>query len=215
MAAAYAVAHTSLTGRTLNIEYTATDNHGSGKHAPKATVHELGMADISVTAGGPVVSIENVLVSISESNELNITTAGRWSVGAKLTAYPFAKLNQAKRLLDIKIVALYDADRDVVAPHGIIGQSWDGDDYKVDGNTDHSKAYATESTTAAQAEGAIEGNYLDYKVGSPFSVDFKYSRFAAVRAAPRNISALKGSKHLRGSYLGKAEATHADPTLVV
>ena len=35
-------------------------------------------------------------------------------------------------LLDVQLNPLYDADHDVVAPHGLIGQSWDGDGVGVD-----------------------------------------------------------------------------------
>ena len=43
-------------------------------------------------------------------------------------------------------------------------------------------------TTEAQAEGAIEGDALDYRVASPFATDWRFSRFSAVVAAPRSAS---------------------------
>ena len=55
---------------------------------------------------------------------------------------------------------------------------------------------SNELTTEAQAEGAIEGMGDDYKVADFFGTDFKYKRFDAVEAAPRNISTLSGAKRV-------------------
>ena len=53
---------------------------------------------------------------------------------------------------------------------------------------------SNEITTEAQAEGAIEGSGDDYKLDDVFGTDFKYARFNAAAAAPRNVSALSGPK---------------------
>jgi len=55
---------------------------------------------------------------------------------------------------------------------------------------------ANEITTEAQAEGAIEGSGDDYRVADLFGTEFRYSRFAARKAAPRNISSLSGAKRV-------------------
>ena len=55
-------------------------------------------------------------------------------------------------------------------------------------------ARASAITTEAQAEGAIEGSGDDYKLDDVFGTDFKYARFNAAAAAPRNVSALSGPK---------------------
>ena len=67
------------------------------------------------------------------------------------------------------------------AAHGLIGQSFSGTAPRV-GNLDH---YPDEGvfTTAAQAEGAIEGSGEMYQVRSPFSTDFAFSRFGAPSSA--------------------------------
>jgi len=79
-----------------------------------------------------------------------------------------------------------------IAPHGVIGQSYDGSGQAVEGNIDEYPD-ASLFVTYAQAEGAIEGSYSDYALASPFSTDFKYSRFdAAAPVAPRNVSRLTG-----------------------
>ena len=49
--------------------------------------------------------------------------------------------------------------------------------------------------SCAQAEGAIEGTYMDYVVHSPFSTAFKYARFDATASIEaRNVSLLSGAK---------------------
>merc|ERR1719145_49291 len=63
---------------------------------------------------------------------------------------------------------------------------------EVDGKIDEVKA--GETTTAAQAEGAIEGSWEDYIVSNKFATDFKYSRFGLAKAAPRDVSKLSGTK---------------------
>merc|ERR1712060_103524 len=109
--------------------------------------------------------------------------------------FPFPKLevNKGKVLLDIEVLPLYDADSDVVAPHGIFGQAYDGDLVGVDGKLDTDRSAIT--TTTAQAEGAIEGTWRDYKMESAFATDFKFSRFDSVAARPRDVSKLTGRKH--------------------
>jgi len=64
---------------------------------------------------------------------------------------------------------------------------------------------------SAVAEGFIEGNAKDYEISQndPFSSDFKYSRFDAVFAGTRNVSALTGDKFVHSTPMtakGIAEA---------
>merc|ERR1719326_2303601 len=118
----------------------------------------------------------------------------KWRFSASSSPYPFGKkeVNKDKVLLDVAVQPLYDADADVVAPHGIIGQAYDGDELAVDGKIDGDKS--GESTTAAQAEGAIEGTWEDYIMATPFATSFKYSRFDATAAPHRDVSKLTGTK---------------------
>ena len=81
-----------------------------------------------------------------------------------------------------------------VAPHGIIGQSFDGSQLAVTGKQDQ-YTDAPEFTTSAQAEGAIEGNYTQYMLAAPFATTFAYDRFGATtHVAPRDAKALSGFK---------------------
>ena len=64
--------------------------------------------------------------------------------------------------------------------------------------------------TKAMGEGAIEGVASDYAVNSPFSTNFKFSRFGANKADPRDVSKLVGAKRatskpaLAGAYNDEA-----------
>jgi len=118
----------------------------------------------------------------------------RWLVEASSKPWPNSKLNPGKALLDVKMSALYDADKDVVAPHGLIGQSYDGDGVGVSGKLDNYTAALSEVTTNAMAEGAIEGVAADYEMFDKFDTAFKYSRFDAVAAKPRDVSKLTGAR---------------------
>ena len=108
-------------------------------------------------------------------------------------------------------------DAEPVAPHGLIGQTFDKDDVAVDGALDDytgvptpgGKPGDTYVVTKAMGEGAIEGVAADYEIplSAPFTVDFKYSRFHAREAAPRNISALQGKR--RKVYKAKGVPAYA------
>ena len=77
-------------------------------------------------------------------------------------------------------------DETVLKPHGILGQSFDGDERPRMGALDvyPDKSVAGEFTTKAMAEGAIEGAASDYALATPRATAFNYSRFATSRALP-------------------------------
>jgi hypothetical protein len=78
--------------------------------------------------------------------------------------------------------------------HGVIGQSYRGgarrdgalDAYGVEGTPERadSDGQLPPLTTAAQAEGAIDGVYTDYQLDAPFSTSFRYSHFDAKPTQP-------------------------------
>jgi len=91
-------------------------------------------------------------------------------------------------------------------PHGLIGQSWDGDAIGVSGQQDEYKKdslYTVNGrtyeamTTKAMAEGAIEGSGDEYAVKAPHDTDFEYSRFDMMKddlCDPRKVIELTGKK---------------------
>ena len=90
-----------------------------------------------------------------------------------------------QRRFDVQIQGVYPQPD----AHGIVGQSYREGIAKVDGKMDeYAVEMATASadsdgmlptlTTAAQAEGAIEGVYTDYLMPTLASTHFKYSRYS-------------------------------------
>ena len=85
-------------------------------------------------------------------------------------------------------------------PHGVLGQSWDGDDVGVDGKRDDYTYLADHPVviTTAMAEGSIEGNASEYALREKFdALSFVYGRYA--RSAndlcpPRDVTLLKGRR---------------------
>jgi len=187
---------TMLTGKIFKIEFAASAS-------PPYAVHvrdEAGTIVKSVTHGSGSFVYENLVVSVREKKHgvfgshgaMALINTGRWMVEAASKAFPNAEQNPGKALLDVQLNPLYDADHDVVAPHGLIGQSWDGDNIGIDGAQDDYKW--SEVTTKAMAEGAIEGVASDYEMEDKFATAFKFSRFDAVKAAPRDVSKLSGAR---------------------
>jgi len=194
----------STRGRSVRIEFTPNK-------MPFAPVvyDDTGKAH-TLRAGEPPITADDVSASVSESGHnsqvLELRTAA-WKVEA--TARMIARsVVLRKRQIDLWLVPLRDPlapdpqTGTVVAPHGLIGQSFDGDNIAIDGKKDHYRELwwrqtsfkANEITTEAQAEGAIEGSGDDYKLDDVFGTDFKYARFNAAAAAPRNVSELSGQK---------------------
>ena len=100
-------------------------------------------------------------------------------------------------------------------PHGIIGQSWDGDDRAVDGAVDD-YTYRPNNpviTTKAMAEGAIEGTAAQYVLKEPHDTSFVYSRFdqkTEDTCASRDVNKLVGKKTHRlskGSVAGSDDSS--------
>lgn len=137
--------------------------------------------------------LHNVSMQLSAAHLFSLSN-GQWLVEAKSRLYPYrkAKLNLKKKRLDISIRPLVSLDSQPVAPHGLIGQTFDGDSKMVMGKLDNYNVKGNFIRTEAMGEGAIEGIAADYEVAEPFATAFKFSRFGAAHAPPRNASLLTG-----------------------
>ena len=114
--------------------------------------------------------------------------------------------------MNVEIKPTYAVDYDAVAPHGLLGQTYDRDNLEVNGRRDdYSRlddgrpaasrtGVGGDVTTRAKAEGAIEGRLDDYRVRSDFATAFRFSRFDAASAPVRNASALGGSMGRRHAH---------------
>lgn len=84
----------------------------------------------------------------------------------------------------------------VVAPHGLLGQTWDGDDVGIDGAQDDYEHSGVEVWTKSMAEGGIEGDAKEYELASKFSHEFKFARYdATAYTPPRATARLEGKRH--------------------
>ena len=193
---------TNETGRIVTISYNAS---ASAAVPNRALVHVSGSKTAMwVGHGSRPFKIENVRVEMHEKKQAGMGRRGSWHGMALIVSngmwrtnvwnkpFPNFVANPGKALLNIHIEALYDADSDHNAPHGLIGQSYDGDGQAVNGKVDdYSEA---EVTTEAMAEGAIEGAASEYKMKSKWETSFKYSRFDTLAAPHRDVSKLFGEK---------------------
>eukprot|EP00316_Scyphosphaera_apsteinii_P000385 CAMPEP_0119301860 /NCGR_PEP_ID=MMETSP1333-20130426/3567_1 /TAXON_ID=418940 /ORGANISM="Scyphosphaera apsteinii, Strain RCC1455" /LENGTH=957 /DNA_ID=CAMNT_0007304057 /DNA_START=71 /DNA_END=2944 /DNA_ORIENTATION=- len=195
MSAAYWVVRTQK-NKMIHIEYNTTGK-GAAIYEDKTT--PIVLAD---EQSGEFVR-DNLHVQFVEKNKLRVKTE-KWEMAATKSPFPFQNLNKGKVLLDVEIAALYDADSDIVAPHGIFGQAYDGDQLAIDGAMDTERD--TETSTKAQAEGAIEGTWTDYKMESKFATAFKYARFDATSAKPRDVATLTGIKRSAGKSRSAGKA---------
>ena len=199
----YAI-RTARTGRQLQVFFHARDPRRAiiteGCTAPYCR-DAPGGRRLELADGGPPLVIENVRMTLDRKN-LRLGN-GQWLTSAKSTRfYPHLR----KLRMDVLIKATYQERRDPVAPHGLLGQTYDRDwvgligrldDYSsLDSGerTESRTGVGGEVTTRAHAEGAIEGNASDYRMASDFATAFRFSRFDSIFALPRNASALGGKQ---------------------
>mgnify|MGYP004316099303 CR=1 FL=1 len=126
--------------------------------------------------------------------EINVT---RKRIFNALPGNPLWKLNTILRPLDgTHLSSKYGTSHMThIAPHGIIGQSFDGDDVAVSGKQDDYSQHAREMTTSAQAEGAIEGDASEYRIPNLCFHKFSKSRFYTTEYTPyRDVTTLSGAK---------------------
>ena len=122
-------------------------------------------------------------------SSLHVTT-GEWELAVTPQAVERSVAGPVRRI-DVQMTPRVAESKFSVPPHGVIGQSWDGDNKAVFGEEDEFPVRG-EYTTSAMAEGAIEGVPTDYLMSSPYATDFKYSRFGLSHASPRDVSKLTG-----------------------
>jgi len=153
-----------------------------------------------------VYKLDDVTVAMPKTKKLLVETSG-WAFQVKQHVwYP----HHLHPRLSVSIRPKYDVESPTgVAPHGLIGQTWDRDEIAISGAVDdyYSVKKGEVFTTKAQAEGAIEGTYRDYLLSSPFGIDYRYSRFYATGSVPpRNVSELSGK---RASRVKNGDVAHA------
>jgi hypothetical protein len=167
----------TLSGKPFRLTYDA------------ARLDEIGAAHdmVNATCGGGQ-SLRMGPKSVLECDELRasidfstLTVVGNeWAV--KVTGQPvFGRVAGPHHRVDVRLEPLVVEDKLATKPHGLVGQSFDGSKVPRYGRVDQypSLEVPADFTTAAMAEGAIEGVADDYEVSHKYATAFKFSRFAA------------------------------------
>lgn len=140
---------------------------------------------------GPIV-VGDVEVEMRPGTPVELSVGdGRWQYTIKPGTYNTAADGARKTRVDVAITALTNPLAAAVAPHGILGQGFDG--RHIEGVKDN---YVPDASgvfrTSAQGEGAIEGKITDYLIDpmNPFSTNFLFGRFDKSSAPPRDTRRL-------------------------
>jgi len=182
------VAVRTAVGRMISIEYDAA----------RAVLVKIGVNGTEPTAYKAPFSMTLDDVSVSLEKRAATIKTSEWTIGLSSKMKPgmvgATTCADGKCFLEVKMSPLVDVATLKVAPHGLIGQTYDGDGVGVIGKTDDYKTRDNTVTTSAMGEGAIEGVAADYEMASKFATAFKFARFGLEEAKPRDASKLSGEK---------------------
>jgi hypothetical protein len=194
--AVYVVVHTD-SSEVLQVAFDAT--------APLSAVFSVrGAPAETELATGNTFRMGGVEVSL-DHRALTVQTA-EWRVAAtsrvKLGIVNASSCATGRCYLNVQARPLFDVRAAAVAPHGLLAQAFDGDEFAVSGAVDdygasgRASSKTNTTSTSAMGEGAIEGSHEQYVMASKFATDFAFSRFGKQAAAPRTISNIRGSAHV-------------------
>ena len=158
------------------------------------------LAHLRLEVGGETFSRGELFVGLSKGASsknpetrrpiLTVRTAAWLTTATATNDYPHRGVTR----MDVQVKTRSRAALRPVAPHGLLGQTFDDDGVPLHGaRDDYTKATSgkLEHTTRAAGEGAIEGTIEEYRLPTPFATEFKYSRFGRRISAPRNATALR------------------------
>ena len=146
--------------------------------------------------------VEIALANVKGSTRLTLATRSWRTVAACTAAQP----HHGIRRLNVKVHPKARSALAPVAPHGLLGQTFDGDGLPINGHRDdYTKRHVNASrhhpggviSTLSLGEGAFEGSADDYRLpdASPFATAFKYSRFDARGVVPpRDATAMRAGR---------------------
>jgi len=194
------------TGRLLRVEFRNT----------VAVVREQGRPTFlrMLKHGAPPFSVEGLSVSVTRRVPWHTCTVRtqQWSMRARSTWW---EPHKGIVRLSLHVQPLVANVERRVAPHGILGQTFDGDGRPLHGEVDDYRRRSAVMRTSAQGRGAIEGSVADYRVATPFATNFRFSRFDSIAARPRDASRLRHANLLHKNRFIVTEPTLDNTTLVV
>jgi hypothetical protein len=211
MKAAY-VHYVTPTGKHVLLEYSGKSSKalsiGVVDAADATAPPQAVMSRVRLTEGYTRTFEEVFDVTYIANKSLSVVTP-EWTINIDAHVKPgilgASTCADGKCYINVRITPGFNADKATVAPHGLVGQSYDGDEYGVIGNTDSYVTAGNETTTEAMGEGAIEGDAADYEMAAPFGTSFKFSRFGLTSAKPRDATLLAGKKIPKVAW--KAQST--------
>ena len=121
---------------------------------------------------------DNLVLKTAHSSATISTT--EWEI--TVTGQPiYSRIDGPHRRIDLELKQKVSDHEFKLQPHGLVGQSFDGDDAARHGRLDaYPPPNATaEFTTSAMAQGAIDGVAAEYVMGSRYATSFKYSAFGS------------------------------------
>lgn len=178
MTAAHWIIQTAA-GREVLIEVDAVQGGKAnvtvnGKNISLTRWQRMVVDDVNITTQHQTVTVEEPRWQVSVTSKGIYGALAKWWV-------------QVPKRLDLSIKGAFPQPD----AHGIIGQSYRDarvrngaqDEYETPMSRINEEGYAPEMVTSAQAEGAIDGTHVDYKLTTPYSTNFTYSAFAHPRVA--------------------------------
>jgi hypothetical protein len=194
----------ALPGATVEIEYDCVAR--PYKPLVRATIDGQVPLEWTLTTASEPLVLGTVSVTMRKAQPVELVAATTdWRILAKPALYRTAS-GARKMRADVSVAALTDPLAARVAPHGLLGQGFDG--LHIDGKRDEYLPNEKGGfVTTAQGEGAIEGVVRDYVVASPFATGFTFGRFGKLAAPPRNTSKLNTPVGARMSMVRGARAT--------
>jgi len=192
--------HKLVHGSFMRGMYASVKTNGSRTVHVEYSAYQSAFATVDYEAGShrvmdsQVITVDDVMLSL-QARTFTVRTP-QWLITTTSKVMPgilhATTCANGRCVINVAVKPLFDADRAEVAPHGLIGQSYDGDGLAVMGSTDEYNR--REITTSAMGEGAIEGVASDYKMADKFATTFAFTRFGKTAALPRNINSLTGFK---------------------
>lgn len=185
-------------------------------HVDQASRAELYVSGVEKFEGhleeGAPLELGKIVLSLSPKHLLKVTN-GEWTLEARNRYIPYAKakLNAEKKRLDVSVHPIINVDKAPVAPHGLVGQTYDRDGMAVIGALDNYNVKSNTIETKAMGEGGIEGEAANYEIDAKdkFSTAFKYSRFGLTKASPRDVTKLSGAIVVPSAGLGASNIAGA------
>jgi hypothetical protein len=193
-------------GTLVKIEYDGAARPHTARVVATTDGHAESQVDLAVTSATGPLTFGNLTILMRTAQPVELVVSNTdWRVTAKPAVFRAAADGARKTRVDLAVAALADPLEAPVAPHGLLGQGFDG--LRIEGKKD---GYVPDESgvfvTKAQGEGAIEGSVGDYQMKEPYATDFTFGRFDKAQAAPRDTAKLNAPIGARNPML-RANAT--------